>query len=251
MARNMGAALTPTLNTQQLAAVVNEVAQSSPIAREAVSQACQRQADGLVRTRQGTLYATGRIAAAGAAPFFVAGTSVDIFNVPIGQVGSGFPAGAPLTKAQTSMATSGLLASEAYQVSKMGISIHPNTAFANTAEQIAEVASFLENNVSIEFALGGQDVQLLGLLGQWPDLDPQSMAGANAAAIANSGNLYGAISNGWEKVCPFDLFIPQQVPFKATLRVNTTSAFALGPVVLSSYDIRVTLYGVSVTAIQA
>ena len=53
MAKNMGATLTPTLNTAQLAAVVNEVAQSSPIAREAVSQACQRQSDGLIRTRQG------------------------------------------------------------------------------------------------------------------------------------------------------------------------------------------------------
>jgi len=249
MAKNMGATLTPTLNTAQLAAVVNEVAQSSPIAREAVSQACQRQSDGLIRTRQGTLYATGRFTAAAAAPLWPAGTSVDLFNVPVGQVGSGF--GVALTKAQTSMQTSGLLASEAYQCNKMGISFHPSTTQANTAEQIAETIDFLQNNVSVELSLGGQDVQLLGLCSQWPDLDPQSMAGAAAAAIANSGNLFGMTSNGWDKVVPLDLFIPQQVPFKVTLRINTNSALALAPVAATLIDIRVTFYGVSVTAIQA
>ena len=134
-------ALAPTLSGPQLAAVVNEVAASSPIAEVAVAQACQRQSAGIVRTRSGCLYATGRIAAAGGAASFAAGSTVDIFNVPIGQVGSGF--GAPgLSKAQTSMTQAGLLASEAFSVDKIGFNV--TISEVDGAEPGDDVAAYLQ-----------------------------------------------------------------------------------------------------------
>ena len=51
----MSRAITPTLSSEALKGVVNEVAASSPIAEAAVAAACQRRANGIVRTRSDTL----------------------------------------------------------------------------------------------------------------------------------------------------------------------------------------------------
>ncbi len=243
-------ALTPTLTGPQLAAVVNEVAASSPIAETAVAQACERQANGIVRTRSATLYATGQIPFAAAAAAFTAGQTVDLFNVPIGQVGSGFAAA--ITKAQTNMTQAGLLASEAFSVDKIGFQV--NLSEADGAELQDDVASLLNwvyNNTVAELHLGGQDVQLLGLLGHWPDtVCPQSYTASTAAA--NSAFMQGFSQSGYDAGRPYELFIPQQVPFKVKLTIPQASAFAGAiPTGAGNVEIRCSMYGTSVTAIQA
>lgn len=247
------ASLTPTLNTQQLAAVVNEVAQSSPIAREAVSQACQRQADGIVRTRSATLYATAYFTAT-AAGQFAAGLTQDTFTVPIGQIGSGSVAA--LTKRDTNMTQAGLLASEAFSVEKLGISLELDEASgAISGSLVAEATQWIWQNTVAELQLGGQDVQILGLASQWADsMVPQitaSQLSAGAVAPANTAFNFGNVNFGYDGLRDYDLFIPQQVPFKVKLTMPTGSAFANPLGAAAIYRIKVALYGTSVTAIQA
>jgi hypothetical protein len=248
-------ALSPTLSGPQLAAVVNEVAASSPIAEVAVAQACKRQSDGIVRTRSGTLYATATMSTT-AAGVFAAGTTQDIFNVPVGQAGSGFGAAAPLTKAQTNMTQAGLLASEAFSVDKIGFSVSLNSAFdALSGDLVNPMLQWIYNNTVAELHLGGQDVQVMGTLAQWVDtFTPQPTAGALSGAVGpvNTAFRPGLANTGYEGLRDFELFIPQQVPFKVKLTIPAASAFTV-PIaaVIVAFEIKCSMYGTSVTAIQA
>jgi hypothetical protein len=244
-----GVSLAPTLTAPQAAAALQEVANTGPMMQLAVSNACQNQSRGLVRTRTGTLYATGQITAAAAAATVVAGTTVDIFNVPVGQQGSGF--GAILTKSETNMTQAGQLVSEAFNVERLGVSIR--TASINSEDIGDDVASVLGGfweQFVMEFHLGGQDVQTLGVLSDWPGTQPQMLGGIAAAAGAlGSGIQAGFWHAGIDSVREFPLYIPTATPFKIALRCPlgiTLGAAPLGGL----YNIRVSLYGTSMTAIQ-
>jgi hypothetical protein len=247
-------ALAPTLSGPQLAAVVNEVAASSPIAEVAVAQACKRQSDGIVRTRSGTLYSTAQFTFVAGAAAFAAGATQDVFNVPIGQAGSGFGAGFPLTKSQTNMTQAGVLASEAFSVDKLGLSISINEANGvESAAATSQMLTWLYNNLVVELSLGGQDVQLLGKACQWPDTMTPQVYHAGVAATA-SATTTGLSQSGYDALRDFELFIPQQVPFKVKLTLPQVSNFqpaAVAPTVPGFVEVCVSMYGTSVTAIQA
>ena len=249
-------AITPTLSGKALAGVVNEVAASSPIAEAAVAAARNRQANGIVRTRSATLYATANFNTT-AAGIFNAGSTQDIFNVPIGQVGSGFAAAAPLTKAQTNMTQAGLLASEAFSVDKIGFSVNlPSPQDALPSDQVQSYIQWIYNNTVAELHLGGQDVQILGVLGQWFDCFMPQSAGNSGGAVAPANSAWRPGWQGnYDGVRDFELFIPQQVPFKVKLTMPVATAFTpAGGTVLGAvtpFEIKCSMYGTSVTALQA
>ena len=246
-------ALAPTLSGPQLAAVVNEVAASSPIAEVAVAQACQRQSAGIVRTRSATLYATGTMTTT-AAGVYAAGTTQDIFNVPVGQIGSG--SAVALSKAQTNMTQAGLLASEAFSVDKIGFSVElPSAQDALSGDLVNPMLQWIYNNTVAELHLGGQDVQILGVLAQWVDtFVPQPTAASLSGAVGpvNTAFRPGVTNSGYDALRDFELFIPQQVPFKVKLTMPAASAFTI-PIAVAAvpFLVRCSMYGTSVTAIQA
>jgi hypothetical protein len=259
-----GVSIAPHLSAAGAGAALQEVANTSPIFASAVATACERQARGLLRTRNATLYATGELDFTAAAGGMAAGQAVDIFNVPIGQTGSGF--GDSLTKAQTNMVTASQLTSESFTCQKMGITIDLDEADgAETAFDIAALLTWCYSNLVAEVFLGAQDVQLLGVLGQWPDLAPQvvnsattfvggyTTSGATAPAeVANTAPMLGYRSNGWDSLRPYDLVIPVNTTFK--MRISTPAVSAFGgavPTATGSVRVRVSMYGVSATAIQA
>ena len=244
-----GVSLAPTLTAPQAAAALQEVANTGPMMQLAVSNACQNQARGLVRTRTGTLYATGQLTAGAAEATVAAGTTIDIFNVPVGQQGSGF--GAVLTKSETNMTQAGQLVSEAFNVERLGVSIR--TAAINSEEigdDVATILAGLWEQFVMEFHLGGQDVQTLGVLSDWPGTQPQMIGGIAAAA----GALGSAIQAGFwhagvDAIREFPLYIPTATPFKIALRCPL--GITLGDAPASGlYNIRVSLYGTTMTAIQ-
>ena len=153
------------------------------------------------------------------------------------------------------MTQAGLLASEAFSVDKIGFNVTiPSAQSVLISDNVQSYIQWIYNNTVAELHLGGQDVQILGVLGQWFDcFMPQSSG--NSGGVASPAN--SAFRAGWqgnyEGVRDFELFIPQQVPFKVKLTMPVASAFAAGTVIgaITPFEIKCSMYGTSVTALQA
>ena len=251
MARlSSGVSLAPTLSASQASAALQEVANTGPMMQLAVSKACERQANGLVRTREGTLYSTGQITGAAAAQTVAAGASVDLFTVPVGQTGAGFAAN--LTKSETNMTQAGQLVSEAFNVEKFGVQVKVDPVNSdNIGDDIASQLGGIWDNFVIDLHLGGQDVQTLGTLAEWPGIQQQFVGGISAAAgAAGSAIQAGFWHAGYQEVRDFPLYIPTATPFKVSLRCPRGILLAAAPAAAALFNIKVSMYGTSITTIQ-
>ena len=234
-----------TMNPSQVGAVLRQVAQTSPIASEAIESACRKQGGDLARVRNGLLYSTGAISVAGGAA--AAGSSCTLFNVGVGQAA---PLLGTLTKAQTNMITGGSLKNRAFQAVKLGFRIYYDTnEAASNVDDVFETLSWFLNNTSIDFQLGAQDVQTRGNLAQWPSTSVTPNGGPGDGAALSLAPQGGYLVNGYDVVCPYDLSIPAETSIKMTCTLQQAFA-AVGAAVNGNIAIQATFYGYDITAIQ-
>lgn len=238
-----------TMNAAQMGAVLRQVSNTSPIAAEAIEQACRTQGGDIARVRNGLLYSTSAIAigAGGTA----AGTSCTLFNVGIGQAD---PLLGALTKAQTNMISGGSLKNRAFQAQKLGFRVfYATNVGAAIAADTQEAEEWFLNNCSVDFRLGAQDVQTLGNLNQWPSAGSYPngvVAGTVAAPTGALSAGAGFAVNGYDDVLPYDLAIPAEtsISMNVTLQAPFVPTGAAPPA--ANLAIQACFYGYDITAIQ-
>lgn len=231
----------------QAKAVLQNVVQSGPVFEAAVAQACQVQGgEGIARQRNSMLYSTGGFAA-GAGGVIAAGTSITLFNVPIGNTD---PNLGVVTGAETNLTSQSRLTNEAFVTWGLGFKVFPfSDVQGEEANDIAEMIELLYKNCSVKLQLGAQDVQRLGTLDMWPAAGYFSQSAYGFAAAQNLAPGVGFHANGNDVVQDFQLEIPNDTTLNITITCERAIAIA-GIAGAETFAVQARFYGWSQTAIM-
>lgn len=248
MARRMGASSAikalGNVDKIQAKAVLQNVVQSGPVFEAAVAQACAQQTgEGIARQRNGMLYSTGGFLTS-AGGVIAAGTSITLFNVPIGNAD---PILGAITAAETNLTSQSRLTNEAFVTWGLGFKVFPfSDVQAELADDVYELISEIYANCSVKLQLGAQDVQRLGTLDMWPATGyfPQSsnVAGAGLAPSA------GFHANGNDVVQDYQLEIPNDTTINVT--ITCERAITVANLAAEQFAVQCRFYGWSQTAIM-
>ena len=226
-------------------AVLKDVIRSSPIAEAAVAAACERNATGIARIRNGMLYSTGGFATDGAGTI-AAGSSFTLFNVPIGNAD---PTLGTVTSAETNLTSQSRLTNEAFQTWGLGFKVFPfSDVQAELAPDVYEIIEHLYQNCSVKLQLGAQDVQRLGTLDMWPGTGYFAQSAASSAAGATLAPGVGFQANGSDVVQDYELDIPNDTTLNMT--ITCERAVTVANLATETIAVQARFYGWSKTAIQ-
>ena len=250
MARKMGASAAVralgNVDKIQAKAVLQNVVQSGPVFEAAVAQACSAVGgEGIARQRNAMLYSTGGFTTSGAG-VIAAGTSITLFNVPIGNQD---PILGPVTAAETNLTSQSRLTNEAFVTWGLGFKAFPfSDVQAELAPDVYEMLAELYANCSVKLQLGAQDVQRLGTLDMWPATGyfPQSAASSAAGATLAPGA--GMHANGNDVGQDFQLEIPNDTTIN--ISITCERAITVANLAAETFAIQARFYGWSQTAIM-
>jgi hypothetical protein len=263
MRNNIGsnlAAATPTA----AAAIIRQVAQTSPAAAAELEKLCNgiNDANGgqpIARVRSAQLYSKAGITIAAAGTTAV--QTATAFAVGVNNANASLAGGRVMTFADTNLTTGGSLKNSAFLATGFGVKYEIDTAAGNvgatTFDEVLPQLQWILDNTSLSLQIGAQDVQRLGSVGDWPagfSSLPNVPGGAAIGVGTTQPTAGGAAAYGPWNVFDFDLSIPAETTIRLDCKVERANTAGPGGALAGGNDVvialKTTFYGYEITALQ-